>query len=204
MKLFQKLAALTLAGIIALTFLTGCSEPEPRVAVDKTAEIVAVLNDSLHSYLTSSWSKDDDATAKEYKSDVKMNTASQKAAAVLSAKLSADEELAEMNAVDFRNRLEGEGLGEELRDVIVKNADDHERYYVFYVKNTAYTSGTFNSLKKYELAKYLRTIDNGLKVNAQADYDLMQDAVVLVGSAETKDGGYTAVVMKWPTKKFED
>lgn len=202
MKLFQKIAAITLAGIAALTFLTGCSQPEPRAAVDKTAEIVAVLNDSLHSSLAADWGGD--LNAKEYKTDASMNTAAQKAAAILSSKLSANEELATLEAKNLRDRLESEGISEELQKVIVESADDHDLYYVFYVKNTAYTSGVFNSLKKYEIAKILRDTKNSMKLNENVDYELEEDAVVRVGSAETKDGNYTAVVMRWPTEIFTD
>ena len=202
MKLFQKIAAITLAGIAALTFLTGCSQPEPRATVDKTAEIVAVLNDSLHSSLAADWGGDLDA--KEYKTDVRMNTTAQKAVAILSSKLSADEELATLEGKNLCDKLKSEGISEELQKAIVESADDHDLYYIFYVKNTAYTSGVFNSLKKYEIARFLRKKDNGITLNFQDEYDaISEDAVVLVGSAETKDGSYTAVVMKWPTQAID-
>lgn len=187
MKLFKRLMAVALAGMMALTVLTGCSSVNEK-------EFVAILNDALKTPLIAAQLKEKDIGIKEFKaadSDVNHKTAAV-AEIVRNAKVN-----------------EGEGIDEILtaKHADIQNAlvgkNDTNKYIVSYATKVTYGS------------KLFQTFDDGLDVvevfthmdkNVFANKELMtnretKDATALVGFTDVNVNGktYTLVVMKVPT-----
>ena len=185
MKLFKRLMAVALAGMMALTVLTGCSSVNEK-------EFVAILNDALKTPLVAA--KLEDFGIKEFKaadSDVNHKTAA----------------VAEI--VRNAEVKEGEGIDEVLtaKHEDIRNAlvgkNDTNKYIVSYATKVTYGS------------KLFQTFDDGLDVvevfthldkNVFANKELMtnretKDATALVGFTDVNVNGktYTLVVMKVPT-----
>ena len=189
MKLFKRLMAVALAGMMALTVLTGCSSVNEK-------EFVAILNDALKTPLAAKYVEE--FSIKEFKaadSDVNHKTAAV-AEIVRNAKVN-----------------EGEGIDEVLtaKHDDIKNAlvgkNDTNKYIVSYATKVAYGS------------KLFQTFDDGLDVvevfknmehNSFADESMgdrgPKDATVLVGFTDVNVNGktYTLVVMKVPTVEVGD
>ena len=190
MKLFKRLMAVALAGMMALTVLTGCSSVNEK-------EFVAILNDALKTPLAAA--KLEDFGIKEFKaadSDVNHKTAA----------------VAEI--VRNAEVKEGEGIDEVLtaKHGDIQNAlvgkNDTNKYIVSYATKVTYGS------------KLFQTFDDGLDVvevfthmdkNVFANKKLMtnretKDATALVGFTDVNVNGktYTLVVMKAPTVEVGD
>ena len=185
MKLFKRLMAVALAGMMALTVLTGCSSVNEK-------EFVAILNDALKTPLIANSAGD--IGIKEFKAadgDVNHKTAA----------------VAEI--VRNAEVKEGEGIDEvlkakhaDIQKVLVGQNDTNE-YIVSYATKVTYGS------------KLFQTFDDGLDVvevfthldkNVFANKELMtnretKDATALVGFTDVNVNGktYTLVVMKVPT-----
>ena len=190
MKLFKRLMAVALAGMMALTVLTGCSSVNEK-------EFVAILNDALKTPLVAA--QLGDFGIKEFKaadSDVNHKTAA----------------VAEI--VRNAEVKEGEGIDEvlaakhnDIKNVLV-GKNDTNQYIVSYATKVAYGS------------KLFQTFDDGLDVvevfkhmdhNTFENEELMagretKDATVLVGFTDVNVNGktYTLVVMKVPTVEVGD
>ena len=185
MKLFKRLMAVALAGMMALTVLTGCSSVNEK-------EFVAILNDALKTPIAEKYVEV--FGIKEFKaadSDVNHKTAA----------------VAEI--VRNAEVKEGEGIDEILtaKHGDIQNAlvgkNDTNKYIVSYATKVAYGS------------KLFQTFDDGLDVvevfthldkNVFANKELMtnretKDATALVGFTDVNVNGktYTLVVMKVPT-----
>ena len=185
MKLFKRLMAVALAGMMALTVLTGCSSVNEK-------EFVAILNDALKTPIAEKYVEV--FGIKEFKaadSDVNHKTAA----------------VAEI--VRNAEVKEGEGIDEILtaKHGDIQNAlvgkNDTNKYIVSYATKVAYGS------------KLFQTFDDGLDVvevfthmdkNVFANKELMtnretKDATALVGFTDVNVNGktYTLVVMKAPT-----
>ena len=185
MKLFKRLMAVALAGMMALTVLTGCSSVNEK-------EFVAILNDALKTPLVAKYVED--IGIKEFKAadgDVNHKTAA----------------VAEI--VRNAEVKEGEGIDEvlaakhdDIQKVLVGQKDTNV-YFVSYATKVTYGS------------KLFQTFDDGLDVvevfthldkNVFANKELMtnretKDATALVGFTDVNVNGktYTLVVMKVPT-----
>ena len=175
MKLYRKLTTVLLAGVVALTVLTGCKTVAPKAAEDKYAEYIAIMNDCLKSGKGPEW---DMAKAKEFKQDINMNAIAQNAAKI----------------------MQGENVRAELKGLLVKDEKDTNIYKIAYAKNVAYESAYFNGRKQYELVENL--FENLITLNVNDDYIEKEDVVVLTGFAEVKvkEDTYIVVVMQIPTE----
>ena len=81
MKRIRKLIAAALAGLLALMLLAGCEEvPVPQAPTDASAELVAMMNDTLKSPTMSVGMVKD---VKELKVDPQLNAKAQNAAAFI-------------------------------------------------------------------------------------------------------------------------
>lgn len=182
MKMFKKLMAIALAGVMALAVLTGCGSSLNE------KELIKQMNDNLTIY---SMTDPSYKGFKEFKADKEMG-----AKAVTIAKKVAEKAKtqAEIEAVLQSN---------DVKSILV-GKDDTNVYTVSYVKSVSFGS------KYYKTNKDM--VDLGaIKDNATSHYDrtaLMgretKDAVVGVGFADATVGGsvYTIVVMKAPTQKI--
>ena len=186
MKLFKRLMAVALAGMMALTVLTGCSSVNEK-------EILAILNDTLKTPLVSSRLDEKEIKIKEFKAaDAEVNN---KTNAV--AKLINEAEVAEgENIKDVIANLNHEG---KIKEILV-GENDTNRYMVGYATKVSYDSKLFNTFKDGLDAVEL------LLNAAQNDYNRlndreMKDATVLVGFKDVTVNGkvYTIAVIKAPT-----
>lgn len=185
MKLFKRLMAVALAGMMALTVLTGCSSVNEK-------EFVAILNDALKTPLVAS--KVEKIGIKEFKaadSDVNHKTAAV-ADIVRNAEVKEGEGIDEVLAAKH----------EDIKKVLV-GENDTNMYFVSYATKVTYGS------------KLFQTFDDGLDVvevfthmdhNTFVNKELMakretKDATALVGFTDVNVNGktYTLVVMKVPT-----
>ena len=187
MKMMKKLMAVALAGVMALTVLTGCSSVNEK-------EILAILNDTLKTPLVES--RLPEKEIKEFKAaDAEVNN---KTNAV--AKLINEAEVAE---------------GEDIKDVIAKLNDadkienilvgenDTNQYMVGYATKVSYDSKLFNTFKDGLDVVELLLNAAGNKYNELDDREA-KDATALVGFKDVTVNGkvYTIAVIKVPTVEW--
>lgn len=179
MKMFKKLMAIALAGVMALAVLTGCGTSLNE------KDIIKQMNDELkfRAAFDSTYDK-----YKEFKADKEMG-----AKAVTIAKKVAEKA---KDQAGIKTVLESV----EVKDILV-GEDDTNVYKVSYVKSISYGSKYYQTNKdSLDLTVlWLNAISyNDNDVNRE-----VKDAVVGVGFADATVGGsvYTIVVMKVPTQK---
>lgn len=180
MKMFKKLMAIALAGVMALAVLTGCGTSLNE------KELIKQMNDDLkfRAAFDSAYDK-----YKEFKADKEMG-----AKAVTIAKKVAE------NAKDqagIKTVLESD----DVKSILV-GKDDTNVYQVSYVKSISYGSKYYQTNKDSLDLTVL-----WLNAISHNDNDVgreVKDAVVGVGFADATVGGsvYTIVVMKVPTQKI--
>lgn len=181
MKMFKKLMAIALAGVMALAVLTGCGTSLNE------KELIKQMNDQLtvNSMTNSSYKG-----FKEFKADKEMDA---KAATIAKKVAEKAKTQAEIDTV----------LASAEMKEIVLGKDDTNVYMISYVKSVSFGS------KYYKTNKDM--VDLGvIENNATRYYDSTalvgretKDAVVGVGFADATvgDSVYTIVVMKVPTQK---
>ena len=181
MKMFKKLMAIALAGVMALAVLTGCG------STLNEKELIKQMNDQLtvNSMTNSSYKG-----FKEFKADKEMDA---KAATIAKKVAEKAKTQAEIDTV----------LASAEMKEIVLGKDDTNVYMISYVKSVSFGS------KYYKTNKDM--VDLGvIENNATRYYDSTalvgretKDAVVGVGFADATvgDSVYTIVVMKVPTQK---
>ena len=181
MKMFKKLMAIALAGVMALAILTGCG------STLNEKELIKQMNDQLtvNSMTDSSYKG-----FKEFKADKEMDA---KAATIAKKVAEKAKTQAEIDTV----------LASAEMKEIVLGKDDTNVYMISYVKSVSFGS------KYYKTNKDM--VDLGvIENNATRYYDSTalvgretKDAVVGVGFADATvgDSVYTIVVMKVPTQK---
>ena len=179
MKMFKKLMAIALAGVMALAVLTGCGSSLNE------KELIKQMNDELKyaaAYGSTYYSK-----YKEFKADKEMG-----AKAVTIAKKVA--ETAKTQA-DITTVLKSD----DVKSILV-GKDDTNVYQVSYVKSVSYGSKYYQTNK--DLCDLNVLWSNAISHNAV--HRETKDAVVGVGFADATVGGsvYTIVVMKVPTQKI--
>ena len=181
MKMFKKLMAVALAGVMALAVLTGCGS-----SLNEN-EIIKQLNDQLKASAAAGMTDD---MYKEFKADKEMGAKAETIAKKVAEKAKTQAEIETvLQSDDVKNILVGK--------------DDTNVYKVNYVKSVSYGSKYYKTNKDaFDLAK--------IQYKAKRHYDStalvgreVKDAVVGVGFADaTVDGSvYTIVVMKVPTQK---
>lgn len=181
MKMFKKLMAVALAGVMALAVLTGCGTSLNE------KELIKQLNDQLtYASMIDPSYKD----FKEFKADKEMDAKAETIAKKVAEKAKTQ---AEIETVLKSN---------EVKEIVL-GKDDTNVYEVSYVKSVSFGS------KYYKTNKDMVDL-NVIDENATRHYDSTalvgretKDAVVGVGFADaTVDGSvYTIVVMKVPTQK---
>ena len=186
MKLFKRLLAVALAGMMALTVLTGCSSVNEK-------EFVAILNDALKTPLAASYVGK--LGIKEFKaadSDVNHKTA------------------AVADIVRNAEVKEGEGIDEvleakyeDIKKVLVDGENDTNMYFVSYATKVTYGSKLFQTFDDgLDVVEVFKNMENNMFANRELMAGReMKDATVLVGFTDVNVNGktYTLVVMKAPT-----
>ena len=174
MKMFKKLMAVALAGVMALAVLTGCGSSLNE------KELIKMMNDSLVGSTVS---------IKEFKADNGMTGKAKATSAIVAEKAKKEADIKDVLA------------SEDVKKVFV-GENDTNQYYLSYVKKATYSSKYYNAHKDFwDMSKISA---NAQRVNEVADgYKRAEDAVVLVGFADVNVDGsvYTIVAMKYPTQK---
>lgn len=182
MKMFKKLMAIALAGVMALAVLTGCgtslNEKELIKQMNDQLTYTSMVDPSFKNY-------------KEFKADKEMGAKAETIAKKVAEKAKTQAEIVTvLKSDDVKNILVGK--------------DDTNIYNVSYVKSVSYGSKYYKTNKDM---LDLSVIDE----NAKEHFDStalvgreVKDAVVGVGFADATVGGsvYTIVVMKVPTQKI--
>ena len=185
MKLFKRLLAVALAGMMALTVLTGCSSVNEK-------EFVAILNDALKTPLAASYVAR--IGIKEFKaadSDVNHKTAAV-ADIVRNAEVKEGEGIDEVLAAKH----------EDIKKVLV-GENDTNMYFVSYATKVTYDSKLFQTFDDgLDVVEVFKNMERNMFANEELmDGREMKDATVLVGFTDVNVNGktYTLVVMKAPT-----
>lgn len=182
MKMFKKLMAVALAGVMALAVLTGCGTSL------NGKELIKQMNDQL---TYTSMVDPSFKNYKEFKADKEMDAKAEAIAKKVAEKAKTQAEIVTvLKSDDVKNILVGK--------------DDTNIYEVSYVKSVSFGSKYYQTNKDMV---DLQVIDE----NAKEHFDStalvgreVKDAVVGVGFADATVGGsvYTIVVMKVPTQKI--
>ena len=182
MKMFKKLMAVALAGVMALAVLTGCGTSL------NGKELIKQMNDQL---TYTSMVDPSFKNYKEFKADKEMDAKAETIAKKVAEKAKTQAEIVTvLKSDDVKNILVGK--------------DDTNIYEVSYVKSVSFGSKYYKTNKDMV---DLQVIDG----NATSHFDItarvgreVKDAVVGVGFADATVGGsvYTIVVMKVPTQKI--
>lgn len=182
MKMFKKLMAVALAGVMALAVLTGCG------STLNEKELIKQMNDQLtvNSMTNSSYKG-----FKEFKADKEMDAKAETIAKKVAEKAKTQAEIDTVLA------------SAEMKEIVL-GKDDTNVYMISYVKSVSFGS------KYYKTNKDM--VDLGvIENNATRYFDSTalvgretKDAVVGVGFADATvgDSVYTIVVMKVPTQKI--
>ena len=192
MKLLKKIVAITLAGVLTMALLTGCASTTAQKPVDKNAELIAAMNDSLRSPMTKGLNREE---VREYKADPATNDVARAAAEMLTAQAKTEAALKtfwEDNLWDTA----------EMRAKFIK-ADDHNIYQIAYVKNVTYSSTIFKALEQIGKLKELN--DHMCNIYPEDYYQVASDVTALVGIADLKldEDVYTIVVIQYPAMRVE-
>lgn len=181
MKMFKKLMAVALAGVMALAVLTGCGSSLNE------KELIKQMNDQL---TVSSMTNSSYKGFKEFKADKEMDAKAETIAKKVAEKAKTQAEIDTVLA------------SAEMKEIVL-GKDDTNVYMISYVKSVSFGS------KYYKTNKDM--VDLGvIENNATRYYDSTalvgretKDAVVGVGFADATvgDSVYTIVVMKVPTQK---
>lgn len=182
MKMFKKLMAVALAGVMALAVLTGCGTSL------NGKELIKQMNDQL---TYTSMVDPSFKNYKEFKADKEMDAKAETIAKKVAEKAKTQAEIVTvLKSDDVKNILVGK--------------DDTNVYNVSYVKSVSFGS------KYYKTNKDMVDL-NVIDENAKEHFDStalvgreVKDAVVGVGFADVTvgDSVYTIVVMKVPTQKI--
>ena len=182
MKMFNKLMAVALAGVMALAVLTGCGSSL------NGKELIKQMNDQL---TYTSMVDPSFKNYKEFKADKEMDAKAETIAKKVAEKAKTQAEIVTvLKSDDVKNILVGK--------------DDTNIYEVRYVKSVSFGSKYYQTNKDMV---DLQVIDE----NATSQFDItaqvgreVKDAVVGVGFADATVGVsvYTIVVMKVPTQKI--
>ena len=184
MKMMKKLMAVALAGVMALTVLTGCSSVNEK-------EILAILNDVLKTPLVESRLEENEI--KEFKAaDAEVNN---KTNAV--AKLINEAEVAE--GEDIEDVIYNLNEEDKIENILV-GENDTNRYMVGYATKVSYDSKLFNTFKDGLDVVELLLNAAGNKYNELESREA-KDATALVGFKDVTVNGkvYTIAVIKVPT-----
>lgn len=182
MKMFKKLMAIALAGVMALAVLTGCGSSL------NGKELIKQMNDQL---TYTSMVDPSFKNYKEFKADKEMDAKAETIAKKVAEKAKTQAEIVTvLKSDDVKNILVGK--------------DDTNIYEVSYVKSVSFGSKYYQTNKDMvDLQVIDENATSHFDSTAQVDREV-KDAVVGVGFADATVGGsvYTIVVMKVPTQKI--
>lgn len=193
MKMFKKLMAVALAGVMALAVLTGCGS-----SVNEK-EVIAVINDAIKAPLgkvveDETGEKNVEITFKAADSELKNKT---KAVAGI-----VEEKIGEKDTIDTILTSKKEAILDALAG---KDRKDTNMYIVSYATKVKYDSKLFNTLNEginaLEIAENI-TKDKVVYVSDEvANYETKGTGMMAFQDVTVNGKTYTIVVMKVDTQK---
>lgn len=181
MKMFKKLMAVALAGVMALAVLTGCGSSLNE------KELIKQMNDQL---TVSSMTNSSYKGFKEFKADKEMDAKAETIAKKVAEKAKTQAEIDTVLA------------SAEMKEIVL-GKDDTNVYMISYVKSVSFGSKYYKTNKdSVDLSVIGSNAEKHFDSTAQMGRET-KDAVVGVGFADATvgDSVYTIVVMKVPTQK---
>lgn len=183
MKMFKKLMAVALAGVMALAVLTGCG-----TSVDEK-EVIKIFNDTLKTTAAEQAMKEKDVKIASVKADSDMKAKAQSVAKIMAT----DEK------TTWKDQLDAKAT--EIQKAVAGD-DTTNVYMVGFAPKVKYDSKLYNTLDSGIDA--LSIIKNCVTFNGRnPEYEAIDGAVSLIGFADTTINGttYTVAVIKIPTQK---
>lgn len=181
MKMFKKLMAVALAGVMALAVLTGCG-----TSVNEK-EIIKIFNDTLKTAAAGEAMKEKDVKIYSVKADSDMKAKAQSVAEIMAT----DEKTTWKDQRDAKKT--------EIQKAVAGD-DTTNGYLVGFAPKVKYDSKLYNTLDSGIDA--LSIIKNSI-IFENPEYEAIDGAVSLIGFADTTINGttYTVAVIKIPTQK---
>ena len=187
MKMFKKLMAVALAGVMALAVLTGCG-----TSVNEK-EVIKIFNDTLKTKAALEALDKKDVKIESVKADSDMKAKAQSVAKILETDVKDESTL-------NSQRL---AKADEIKKAVAGD-DTTNQYLVGYAPKVKYDSKLYNTLDSGidALAIFLNS-DTFNPVKRSTEYEAIDGAVSLIGFADTTINGttYTVAVIKTPTQK---
>lgn len=185
MKMFKKLMAVALAGVMALAVLTGCG-----TSVNEK-EVIKIFNDTLKTTAALEALDKKDVKIESVKADSDMKAKAQSVAKIMAT----DEKTTWKD--QFKEKYS------EVQKAVVGD-DTTNEYLVGFAPKVKYDSKLYNTLDSGIDA--LSIIVNSVTFNSVKEntkYEEIDGAVSLIGFADTTINGttYTVAVIKIPTQK---
>lgn len=184
MKMFKKLMAIALAGVMALAVLTGCG-----TSVNEK-EIIKIFNDSLKTAQASSIMQSKNIAIKEVKADGDMKAMAKKVADILASDVKDDSTI--------RTQMIAKASD------IYKALDDTQNEYVIgHTQKIKYDSKLYNTFDSgIDAISILTNSATFNRVVEGGKYEYVKDAASLIGFADVTINGvtYTIAVIKTPTQ----
>lgn len=186
MKMFKKLMAIALAGVMALAVLTGCG-----TSVNEK-EIIKIFNDTLKTAAAAKAMTAKDVKIDSVKADSGMKEKAQSVAKIMATDVTKDS--------TWKTQLDAKK--DEIKKAVAGD-DTTNRYMVGFAPKVKYDSKLYNTLDSG--IDVLSIITNSVTFNIETtDYKAVDGAVSLIGFADTTINGvtYTVAVIKIPTQKI--
>lgn len=186
MKMFKKLMAIALAGVMALAVLTGCG-----TSVNEK-EIIRIFNDTLKTMAAEQAMAEKDVKIYSVKADSGMKEKAQSVAKIMATDVKEDS--------TWMTQWEDAKKWEEIQKAVAGN-DTTNHYWVGFAPKVKYDSKLYNTLDSGIDA--LSIIKNIKPISMNTEYEPVDGAVSLIGFADTTINGvtYTVAVIKVPTQK---
>ena len=183
MKMFKKLMAIALAGVMALAVLTGCG-----TSVNEK-EIIRIFNDTLKTVAVEQAMAANDIKIYSVKADSGMKQKAQSVAKIMATDVNKDS--------TWETQLYAKQ--KEIQKAVAGD-DTTNQYRVGFAPKVKYDSKLYNTLDSGIDVLSIITKDVTFK---NADYEPVDGAVSLIGFADTTINGvtYTVAVIKIPTQK---
>lgn len=185
MKMFKKLMAVALAGVMALAVLTGCG-----TSVNEK-EIIKIFNDTLKTAAAEQAMTEKDVKINSVKADSGMKEKAQSVAKIMATDVKEDS--------TWKTQLDAKW--DEIKKAVAGN-DTTNQYMVGFAPKVKYDSKLYNTLDSGIDA--LSIIKNSKIINVNVDYEAVDGAVSLIGFADVTINGatYTVAVIKVPPQKI--
>ena len=183
MKMFKKLMAVALAGVMALAVLTGCG-----TSVNEK-EVIKIFNDTLKTTAALEALDKKDVKIESVKADSDMKAKAQSVAKILETDVKDDSTLNSQRVAK----------ADEIKKAVAGD-DSTNQYLVGYAPKVKYDSKLYNTLDSGIDA--LSIIKNSI-IFANPEYEAIDGAVSLIGFADATINGttYTVAVIRTPTQK---